>query len=632
MQKIENKIKKIASKDLSLISVLKLVNIFIKLDKEESIKYIELFIKEYYYLEEDMPKEFYELIIKRIYNDKYLSLFYSLMERNIYLLISYLKYNSEDVSGLEDIITPLQYYNIPKRYINHIIGKLKRLEIRNNDSNLDNAIKDETLWLLKKLPHFNCQEYMNIAYKIYLSIGLNNGLELLDNKYGLVDYEKIHFLFSELNVKDGLNEESQENFCNFLFENKRDYNNIFRQILRGEFTELFLNFDYFYNNFNYFIDRLGVNLPRDKVRLLIKDRFLTHSAIVPQITRDILDDMLSSYYCKYEYLDISKDEVYSKNMDIYNKYLKNKYRSSIPMIDVNTDSKFYCDVLRLNDPRNLVLGYRSGNCFRINGDASMLFRVFLKSEHMRLVSISTKENKDYAMMLVMRNGNVLIGQGIEVSKWVSSNIKGKKLYDTCRLVLKEMMDYMNSNGDEIVATIIGSSNENVAEYNNKILPFLINPILDCNGNYYNGIYNYQCLLDLYEGRSLSDIKLYIPSIRYLDKRESILRRYNNMYDNNYREIEKRLIALRFLRSQKEGNYQFYDKLSNHREVYTSCNRDWYITLFDDRTTDGFVVDSDERAKEEYALELAKIQQYILKNSKKPSFILKRKRINIRDKV
>lgn len=632
MQKIENKIKKIASKDLNLISFLKLVNIFIKLDKEESIIYVELFIKEYYYLKEEMTKEFYELIINQLHNGKYLSLFDTLIEKNIYLLISYLKYSSEDIVGLEDIITPLQYYNIPKRYINHIIEKLKKLDIKNNDSNLDNIVKDETIWLLKKLPHFNYQEYMNIAYKIYLSIGLNNGLELLGNKYGLVDYEKIHFLFLELNVKDGLNEESKENFCNFLFKNKRDYNNTFRQMLRGEFIELFLNFDYFHNNFNYFIDRLGVNLPKDKVRLLIKDRFLTHSAVVPQITRDILDDMLSSYYCKYEYLDISKDEVYSKNMDIYNKYLKNKYKSSIPMIDVNTDSELYCDVLSLNDPRNLVLGYRSGNCFRINGDASILFHNFLKSEHMKLVSISTKENKDYAMMLVMRNGNVLIGQGIEVSKWVSSNIKGKKLYDTCRLVLEQMMDYMNSNGDEIVATIIGCSNENVSEYNNQILPFLVNPILDINGNYYNGIYNYQCLLDLYDGRSLSDIKLYIPSIKYLDKRDSVLRRYNSIYDNNYREIEKRLIALRFLRSQKEGNYQFYNKLSNHREVYTCCNKDWYITLFDDGTTDGFVANIDERAKEEYDLELAKIQQYILKNNKKKHLVLKRKRINIGNKV
>lgn len=94
-----------------------------------------------------------------------------------------------------------------------------------------------------------------------------------------------------------------------------------------------------------------------------------------------------------------------------------------------------------------------------------------------------------------------------------------------------------------------------------------------------------------------------------------------MYDNNYREIEKRLIALLFLKSQKEGNYYFYNKLLNHRELYTCCSKDWYITLFDDGTTDGFVVDSDERAKEEYDLELARIKQSILKNSKKKVLIL-----------
>lgn len=62
MQKIENKVKKIASKDLNVISFLKLLNIFINLDKEESIIYVELFIKEYYYLEEDRKRNFMNLL------------------------------------------------------------------------------------------------------------------------------------------------------------------------------------------------------------------------------------------------------------------------------------------------------------------------------------------------------------------------------------------------------------------------------------------------------------------------------------------------------------------------------------------------------------------------------------------
>ena len=517
---------------------------------------------------------------------------------------------------LEDEVTPLQYFSILKKYINSIVNKLIILEKRNNDSILDNVIKDEDLWLLRRVPHYQLEEYIYIAYKMYLSIGLFNSLELLNGKYGQIDYEKIYFMFYNLEVNREIDVLRTERFCKYLFGNKKDYNNVIRHILRGEYNELFLNFDYFYNKFDYFIDKLGLKMSKERVISLTNDRFITHSPVVPKITGDVFVDMVSSYRNKYRYLDVSEEDIYKKNIDIYNKYLKYKYKSSIPSISIKSEDGFICEVLRLNDPRNLVLGYRSGNCFRINGDASSLFYNFLKNEHMRLVSISTIDNKDYAMMLVMRNGNVLIGQGIEVSKWVSSDIKGLKLYNYCRLILKEMMDYMNFCGDEIVATIIGSTNENVSMYNNSVLPFLINPILGDNGNYYNGIYNYQCLLDLYDGKTINDIRLYVPSKRYFDEREEILSRYNGVYDLNYREIEKRLIALRFVRSQREGSFEFYHTLFDHKEVYTCCNNDWYITLFDDGHIDSFVDDTDDRAVLEYRYELENINMNILRKSKK----------------
>ena len=87
-----------------------------------------------------------------------------------------------------------------------------------------------------------------------------------------------------------------------------------------------------------------------------------------------------------------------------------------------------------------------------------------------------------------------------------------------------MMEYANSNNDEIVATIIGSSNSNVSSYNNNILPFLVSPILESTNTFYNGIYNYQCLLDIMPSKTLYDIKLYKPEKRYLDERESIFTR------------------------------------------------------------------------------------------------------------
>ena len=139
-------------------------------------------------------------------------------------------------------------------------------------------------------------------------------------------------MFSKLNTKDSKEDFEQQLFNNFLFDNKKDPNNITRQILNGSFKELFLNFDYFYNNFSYFINQLGIKMSKNKVKALLNERYLLKNPTIPEITGDISEDMLSSYYCKYEVLDTAEEEIYSKNYQIYNEFLKNKYKSSIPMI------------------------------------------------------------------------------------------------------------------------------------------------------------------------------------------------------------------------------------------------------------------------------------------------------------
>ena len=123
-----NKIKKIASKDLNLISILKLFNIFIKVGKEECSEYIKIFIKEYYKMEDNFPNDFYELILNKLYSDDYIYLFDIFTKKNIYSLISYLKYNQENIEELEDAITPLQYYLISRKHINKIIQMLIKFD------------------------------------------------------------------------------------------------------------------------------------------------------------------------------------------------------------------------------------------------------------------------------------------------------------------------------------------------------------------------------------------------------------------------------------------------------------------------------------------------------------------------
>ena len=609
--KIKDKLEKISSKSLNIFNILRLYNIFMKIPKEDSIEYIKIFIDSYYCIDEALSDKFYELIRNKLYSDNdYKYLFDVISDKNIYLLISYLKNNNESINVIDNYLTPSQYFDVPKKYINRIIELLMMLEINNNNVYMDEKLTDNFTWLLKRTPTLSEDEYLEVAYKIYLSIGYDNAIELLSGKYGNVDYEKIYYMFSKLNVKQGLSSDLLEVFNEFIFEDKKDLNNNIRQMLNGRFSELFIDFDYFYNNFNMFVDRLGITMNKNKVKSLLEERYLSNNPILPEITGDISLDMISSYHHKYEFLDETDIKILKKNYSVYKEFLKNKFESSIPRIEILSNSDLSCEVLKLNDPRNLVMGYRSGNCFRINGDAQVLFKQFLASSHMRLISISSKEHKDIAMMLVMRNGNVLVSQGIEISNRDIGKISKKYIYDVCREAMKQLMNYMNSNGDEIVATVIGSSNSNVSDYNNQILPFIINPILDNVNNYYNGIDNYQCLLDLYQDKEIGDIKLYKPDIRYLDEREPIFKREVSDFNDvdNYRKVERRLIVLRFQKFLHD--YQLnYNWLLEKQEICTYCNTDWFITLFDDGEINSFISSKDKRANEEYNQNLELIKGY-----------------------
>ena len=593
---------------------LKLVNQLIRNRKTVTIEDLKIFIGQYYKLEL-FPDEFYSNLKNYITSNNIKNIILIILNGNIYELIKNLK-EIEPIDNIDEFINPQNFYKIPIRHINKIIGELRKLP--ENENKLLESTKEELLWLLKRNSSRTIGEYQEIAYKMYQTLGFENTIELLSGRYGNITYEQVYFMFKNLNTRDELNNTEQEAFISFLFNNKRDYNNIIRQMLEGRFNELFLNFDYFYNNISFFINKLGTKLSKSKVRELIGDRFVSHDISTPEITNDLLADMLSSYYCKYETLDVPKEEVYCRNYEVYKEFLKNKYQSSIPRIPNIINEDITAEVLRLNDPRNLVIGYRSGNCFRINGDANVLFSEFLKSEHMRIVSLSTAEYKDFAMMLVMRNGNVLIGQGIEISKRIPKNFSTKKIYDTCREVLKEIMNYINSNDDdEIVATIIGSSNSNVSNYNNNILPFLVSPILESSNVFYNGIYNYQCLLDILNSKTLYDIKLYTPHTRYLDERAStFVRDYTRINYDEYLEMEKILRALRFNRIQEQKNPEFYRDLIEKKPKYIACNREWYITLYEDGTIDSYILNhNDPRVEEEYNMEINKVYKKVNKQNK-----------------
>lgn len=574
------------------LNITDMIKLFIK--SKNNINYIKQFLDHYYNIKE-MPIEFYNMFSYCNKNHNYIEIYRVLKTKNIYNLISFLKYDNINIRNIEKVLTPQEYFKLPYKQIKKIIEYVNNLDICNEEIPLKKENSDSRLWLLRKTALRDEDEIIIIAIKMYLLLGFDNSIKLLSNKYGQVDYEIIFFLFNNLNIKNR-NNKNIDIFQSFFINN-------IESILNNEYNELFLNFDYFYNSLDFFIEKLGTKLNKNKVLTLLKERYTSYEIENPEITGDIIEDMISSYYHKYGITD-EESEIISKNMKAYNEKLKNKTKTSILKTDKKRIENYTFEMIPLSDSRNLVMGYRAGNCFRINGDALVLFNSFLTNPHMRLLSISTDEYKDFGMVLLMRNGNVLIAQGIETSKRIPKELTGEKLYNATKEVIEKIMNEMNNNNDEIVASIIGLSNSNTSPYNKNILPFIIKPILNNDNNYYNGIDCYQGLLSLKEGKTINDIKLFIPKNLYDEKNNRIyIRNHNEPHNSiNYMEVEKVFLSLRYARFKemtKDELINYYDMLVKKKEEYLICTNDWYIIKFQDGTYDYFNKSNDKAVINEY---------------------------------
>lgn len=612
---MQSKLLKFSKKKLNIFKVCELYITLLKIPYNDTT-FIKLFLNNYYNID-NFPEEFYRLFVYNVHSNRYKKLFDILQTRNIFDLISFLK--QEETEDIEKIINPVDYFNLPSKQINFLISLIKSLNVENNELKLKKIIAKDPQWQLRRKYISNEKEYLKIAIKMFLSVGMDNSIDILNGKYGQIDYDIIYFLFNNLNV---INKDDKSNkvFNEFLFNNKKDSNNNMRLLLEGKSIELFINFDYFYNSIEFYIQKLGNKLNRNKVSILLKERFLSPRIDNPELSGDILEDMISSYYHKYGITD-SESEIIQKNMDAYNLKLKTKTNCSIIKTDIPKEGEFIFELLPLNDARNLVIGYRTGNCFRINGDAFILFDNFLTNPHMRILTISTEEYKDFGMVLLMRNGNVLIAQGIEISNRVPNTLNSELLYNAVKNAVNYIMNEMNKNNDEIVASIIGLSNNNTIPYNQNILPFIINPIINSNSSFYNGIDNYQGLLSLKEGKNIKDIKLFIPDIKYYDNSDIIYKRDISTFHQNsdYNQIEKILISLRYARfkiTPREKLIYYYSDLLKKHEIYTECTYNWFIMLFEDGTIDSFINTDNPEINREYSKRLELIKNKKVKKRTK----------------
>lgn len=464
------------------------------LSYEEKIKCIANFLARFYHFDDVLSTDFYCFCLRQIFENHCLFL----EKENIFQVIDEYKGASLYIDDLDWIIMPQQYLEIPVRHINQLKDLLFDRLLSCPKNQLDKLYENELLYKLSRQTHFLESECTFLAYKLYLSVGFNYSVELLQNKFGEISFATLSFLFYSIDVKKIW--DPFEALISFLFGGEKRNSAMF-SILSGRSKELYLNFSYFYENFLYYYEILDGNLSKKRVEELLKDRFLTSLAIYPNIRRDVVDDMIYSFANKFGYQYTDK-EIKDIHFHYFEDNMSKLFSSSMPQIEIKAND-LQASVLSKNDPKTLVMGYRANNCFRINGEASILFSKAIKSKNFRLVSISSYKDNDIAMMLIARNGNVLIAQGIEISRSYQDYENRKKIYQICSEMLRALMKEMNFLGDEIVASIMGCSNSNVTDFNSNVLPFRISPVFEGDPfqDFYHGFQFPQCLVSLKDGAS-----------------------------------------------------------------------------------------------------------------------------------
>ena len=175
--------------------------------------------------------------------------------------------------------------------------------------------------------------------------------------------------------------------------------------------------------------------------------------------------------------------------------------------------------------------------------------------------------------------------------------------------MQELMNIMNKEKDEIIAILIGNSNENVIDFSTKPLSFRISPVKSMKEDlefYYDGFHFPQSVLVMNNQASLHDIKLYTPLNEYFDKREEILHwKIESSQNYLYNRIQKHLAVISF---EAEVQLKRIIAQSSHKEKEIYCNKDWYIIVFEDGTIESACLDYDFRSKEEYGTILEEIQK------------------------
>ena len=508
---------------------------------------------------------------------------YALTKTNNYEIINYLNTGAIDKDvkkTFEGKITCCQYQKTNTKRINKIIKLCS-----------------------EKFPY---DDVVLLCYKMYYILGYDNTIELLNGKFGPVynirTLEKIFECCDVTKVQfkkvNNSNEPcTDDNLIQFLIGDKKDDNTTIKRMLRGEIVLLVDEFPTLYNNLARIQGNIGTKLHLNKVLSVLKENPYHLLPNEYKFTKDIIADIINSFEVQNKD-DAPRSNDYTKEREgyvkkaceFYHNYLENRLVSTIPRVVGKTEDGYSYEVLKLNDPLILTLGYKTGCCFRLDGQSKEFLQYCSESPYARVIVIRNEYNEICSMIPIIRNGNVVAGNSIE------SNSKGanEKIY----AALKEAFDDIirisfEHEEDPIIAGLVTNLHNNCYSTTAcKSVPLIRDK------DFYTNYDKKTFIVSRQREKTFKDFRFFHPRTLYYDERPPIIITSHNASNLTEKdEAENRINAIKYKINRNDEYEWFY--------LHTICSEDWYIRISGFRN-DCDIIDNDPRAKQEVEI----IQEYL----------------------
>lgn len=328
-------------------------------------------------------------------------------------------------------------------------------------------------------------DMIEIAFTMYLTLGFDRAVDILNSKYGTISYDYLKNLFTKYDLrfvafeKDGKKMKPilNQKFINILMgSNYKVKNTPLKKLLNGKLQNTSDEMIYLRNisrvhshwqiiEEEYARKEANSNL---HVKIDIKTIVEIINNFVKIENRNLDPKLAQTDFFKYAGRNLqftkgkTKKDIIERGLSL-SKGMEKVQSKKFPFININRDG-YSLEVLSPKDRSILCMGYETGCCFRPCGNAddkgkdSSLLSYCTKTEYGGAIVLKDENGKTVFFSPLLRNGNVLIIHSIESSDPdIRKNIGSKKsklLHEMLSEYARRTIEYSEAVEDTPIEVVV----------------------------------------------------------------------------------------------------------------------------------------------------------------------------------